>query len=128
MLNNQDQTGKLDLLFKISSLLYDFFVTNPGRYAKQLPDGNYRTIYKRLHPAKILHSLKNENSMLTYQEAQGYIKWVCLDFDIKKPNQDKYNEYFSYLLDAVSKTIDYITTQDIHNLLECSGRRGYNVR
>ena len=111
----------------LANKLYDLFVANPVQYAKQKDDGSYNTIYQRLYPSKIKNILENKGSILTYQEAQGYLKWICLDFDIKKEYKDQFDNKKDDLKKIIDRACTILSIFKINYLLECSGNRGFHI-
>ncbi|CAH7209810.1 Reverse transcriptase domain-containing protein [Vibrio chagasii] len=110
-----------------SNTLHDLFVMNPTRYASQQSNGGYKTINQNLTPAVIKQMLNLGESLLTYQECQGFMRWVCLDFDIKKgfdsDSDSNQNQLISTIQDAARKLDSY----QIPYLTECSGNRGFHL-
>ena len=117
------------MLKKISKLLYTTFVCNRNVYAEQMEDGNYRTLNKPLLPYVIDKMLQQKSSLLTYQESNGYMKWICLDFDIDKKILDLglQNDYTRSLIKSVTSTLKFLNENNIIPLIECSGRRGIHL-
>jgi hypothetical protein len=109
--------------------IHELFVANERRYAEQLDDGSYNTLYKSLHPYTIKNMLIRGKSYLTYQESKGYVKWLCLDFDIIKSayDVDGFASHAQELLKSVSKAVNFLERLKIDFLLECSGRRGFHI-
>ena len=113
----------------LSQKLSELFVANKTRYARQLDDGNYNTVYNQITPFKIQHMLNNKGSILTYQEFNGFIKWVCLDFDIKKEwhEKDGIDAHLPVLVADVKKAINLLDSYGINYILEFSGGRGFHL-
>lgn len=109
--------------------IYEIFVANNRRYAVQLDDGNYNTVYKPLRPVTIKKMLEMGESYLTYQESAGYVKWICLDFDIAKHalEQGGVDPYAPELHESVSKAVNFLKKYEIPFLLEFSGNRGFHI-
>ncbi len=119
----------MDILQEVSGKIIELFVANKKRYAKQLDDGNYKSVHNNITPAKIYASLCSQGSIMTYQEFNGFLKWICLDFDIKKGLHEdgKVGKYYSELSHTVNRTLDILTKNNIDHLVEFSGRRGFHI-
>ena len=119
----------MDILQEVSGKIIELFVANKKRYAKQLDDGNYKSVRKNITPVKIYASLCSQGSIMTYQEFNGFLKWICLDFDIKKGLHEDGNteRYYSELSNTVNCASDILTKNNIDHLLEFSGRRGFHI-
>lgn len=109
--------------------MYELFVANNRRYAAQMDDGSYNTVYKPLRPVTIKKMLKMRESYLTYQESGGYVKWICLDFDVAKHAliHGGLSAHAQELQVSVSKAVNFLKTHEIDFLLECSGNRGFHI-
>ncbi len=123
---NMDYNQEIE---ELAIKIYDLFVANDRRYAVQMDDGSYNTVYKPLRPVTIKKMLKMRESYLTYQESGGYVKWICLDFDIAKHalNQGDLVSHAKELQGTVSKAVNFLNKHQIDFLLECSGNRGFHI-
>ncbi|TOF43677.1 hypothetical protein, partial [Vibrio parahaemolyticus] len=97
------------------------------RYAFQRTNGAYATVYQNLTPAVIKKMLLEQESLLTYQEYQGYMRWVCLDFDIKKGFDPDLPSNQESLISEVGKAVEKLNSYSIPYLIECSGNRGLHL-
>ncbi len=110
----------------ITEKIFENFIATPKNYAYQTESGMYQTYYAHLTHQKLEHSLQNKGSILTYQEAKGYVKWICLDFDITKAAIESGDNCFPELLEAVRNTSKYLTEKGVNYTLEFSGNRGFH--
>ncbi|MDG3434463.1 reverse transcriptase domain-containing protein [Vibrio parahaemolyticus] len=112
---------------ELSNILHSLFVMNPTRYASQQDNGNYKTINQNLTPVVIKQMLNMQESLLTYQEFQGYMRWVCLDFDIKKGFDSDSSTNQTELISTVSNAAEQLNKYNLPYLIECSGNRGIHL-
>lgn len=112
---------------ELSNILHSLFVMNPTRYASQQDNGNYKTINQNLTPVVIKQMLNMQESLLTYQEFQGYMRWVCLDFDIKKGFDSDSSTNQTELISTVSNAAEQLKKYNLPYLIECSGNRGIHL-
>ena len=110
----------------ITEKIFENFITTPKNYAYQTESGAYKTCYSHLTRPKLEHSLQSKGSILTYQEAKGYVKWICLDFDITKAAIDSGENCFPELLETVRNTSNFLTEKSVNYALEFSGNRGFH--
>lgn len=123
----------------LSKKLLELFFYNSDIHAKQLRDNEgkviYHTIHHKIDATKIRFMIKNQQAIMTYQQNFEKLKWLCLDFDIKKSflnDYDKYdffmdNEYRTMLEKEVNKAKKILKELDIDYLLEFSGNRGFHI-
>ncbi|KVX02247.1 reverse transcriptase domain-containing protein [Shewanella frigidimarina] len=114
-------------LENLANKLHELFVMNQKLYAVQLDDGSYKTTYSPIYPAVIAKMLDNKGSLLTYQESEGYVRWVCLDFDVKKEYLSEVNIHLDTLVTVVEQASDILKSMNIDFLLEHSGNRGIHI-
>ena len=78
-----------DIKYQIAQKLFEYYVMNDKYVAIQMPDGKY--IPKRITstPMLFFDMLESGSSLGMYQQQNGkkWIKWMCLDFDGKEPEQ-----------------------------------------
>ena len=118
---------------KLSNLLFETFYVDDHKYGLQLIDGSYRLIKQKITPVTIADMLKENKSLLTYQELhtlnEANIKWICIDLDISKQEIDL-NTVNEENLKKVKKSADdicsFLKSIKIPYLLEFSGRRGFH--
>jgi len=117
------------LMTQFSQLVHEVFFTNKSRYAKQRSDGNYQYIKSPVSYTLIANVLLKQESILAYQERNGYVKWVCLDIDIdsKRIEHGINPDDFEHLLKNVKKVKELLDTNGISHLIEFSGNRGFHV-
>ncbi|MDD2300320.1 MAG: reverse transcriptase domain-containing protein [Fermentimonas sp.] len=117
------------LVTQFSKLVHEAFFTNKSRYAKQRSDGNYKKITSPVSYTLIASILLKQESILAYQERNGYVKWVCLDIDIdsKRIEQGINSDDFEHLLTHVKKVRDFLDSYGISHIVEFSGNRGFHV-
>ncbi|GAB2707645.1 RNA-directed DNA polymerase [Aliiglaciecola aliphaticivorans] len=111
----------------LANKLHDLFVMNQKLYAVQMEDGSYKTIYRPIYPAVIAKMLNEKGSLLTYQESAGYVRWVCLDFDVKKEFLGELDIHLHALVNVVEQTCRILKDMNIDFLLEHSGNRGIHI-
>lgn len=124
---NLSKSMKMNLIEVLANSLHHLFVMNPTRYAFQRTNGAYATVYQNLTPAVIKKMLLEQESLLTYQEYQGYMRWVCLDFDIKKGFDPDLPSNQESLISEVGKAVEKLNSYSIPYLIECSGNRGLHL-
>lgn len=118
----------------IADELFDTFYVDDHKYGRQLNDGSYRLVREKITTVTIEDMLKENKSLLTYQELHtlnnAHIKWICLDLDISKKEIDK-NTINVANLKLVKKSADdiceFLKSVKIPYLLEFSGRRGFHI-
>lgn len=111
------------------NIVLDYFFTNKNIYAKQLDNGIYNTIKSPVSSRIIANSIKNQDSILAYQERNGYLKWICLDIDINKEriSNDIIEEDFAVLLQSTRNVHNFLSDKNISHLVEFSGNRGFHI-
>ena len=69
-------------LKKISSLLFNTFITNDTAIAVQTESG-YKTVETDVTPEMIEYMLRGKASVAAYQQAtyKNTLRWICFDFD-----------------------------------------------
>lgn len=118
----------------IADELFETFYVDDYKYGNQLDDGTYRLVREKITPVTIENMLKENASLLTYQELHtlnnAHIKWVCIDLDISKQEIDT-NTINKDNLKLVKKSADdickFLKSIKIPYLLEFSGRRGFHI-
>lgn len=123
-----------NLYKELSNKLFETFYVDDLKYGRQQKDGSYKLIKERITPVTIDDMLKNQKSLLTYQELHivdtALIKWICIDLDIVKSEIDT-NEVNEENLKSVKKTSDaiseFLDSKNIPYLIEFSGRRGFHI-
>lgn len=118
------RVNRNDIKYQIAQKLFEYYVMNDKYVAIQMPDGNY--IPKRITstPMLFFDMLESGSSLGMYQQQNGkkWIKWMCLDFDCKEP--DQLPELLEkYVLPAATE----LCKLGIHYLAEFSGRRGVHL-
>lgn len=111
----------------LANKLHELFVMNQKLYAVQIEDGSYKTTYRPIYPAVIAKMLDEKGSLLTYQESGGYVRWVCLDFDVKKEFLGELDIHLHTLVTVVEQTSNILKDMKIDFLLEHSGNRGIHI-
>ena len=111
----------------LANKLHELFVMNQKLYAVQMEDGSYKTTYRPIYPAVIAKMLDEKGSLLTYQESDGYVRWVCLDFDVKKEFLCELDIHLHTLVTVVEQTCNILKSMNIDFLLEHSGNRGIHI-
>ena len=109
---NENET----ILEEISKELLNTFFYNKKVYATQQYDDNnkviYRTKYKIIDAVKIKFSLKNKIGLMSYQQNQNNLKWICLDFDIEKYGKlIEHDEHFPKRIN-----VEFIELTDKNNI------------
>jgi len=123
-----------NLYRQLSNKLFETFYVDDLKYGRQQNDGSYKLIKGKITPVTIEDMLKNQKSLLTYQELHvvdtALIKWVCIDLDIIK-SEIVNNEVNDDNLKSVQKTAiaisDFLDSKQIPHLIEFSGRRGFHI-
>ncbi len=113
----------------LSQLLYDKFVINVSRYAKQMPDGNYCYIQAPLSKQSITKMLELEESILIYQELNGWLKWICIDLDIDRSilYKSDVRSSFDILKKCTANVRKFLNSRKVDHIIEFSGNRGFHV-
>ncbi len=119
----------------IAEKLFDFFVINPHVVGVQMPDGNYIPKKIPFGAGLIYNMLQKEGSLGTYQQQyyRNVVKWICLDFDLKKMNSSdskkiREDKTFHVMIEEIiCPFILYLREKHITCLTEFSGRRGIHV-
>lgn len=114
-------------LENLANKLHELFVMNQKLYAIQVDDGSYKTAYRPIYPAVIAKMLDEKDSLLTYQESAGYVRWVCLDFDVKKEFLSELDIHLHTLVTVVEQACNILKDMNIDFLLEHSGNRGIHI-
>lgn len=125
------------ILEDISKELLNTFFYNKKVYAIQQYDEHnkviYSTKYKIIDAVKIKYALENKIGLMSYQQNQNNLKWICLDFDIEKYVQ---NEQYRFLDDKVYRNrlikdvniaMQKLDELDIKYVIEYSGNRGVHI-
>ncbi|MFA9557926.1 hypothetical protein ACERII_11520, partial [Evansella sp. AB-rgal1] len=120
----------------ISKSLLRFYY-NLDVYAKQLVDEEdnvvYNTVYKKIDATTIRYMIRNKQGLMTYQQKFEKLRWICLDFDIRKNyiNDDfdyfNDNSYRKLLEEEVKEAIVVLKELNIDYILEFSGNRGIHI-
>lgn len=114
----------------LATLLHSFLGTDQAYHAQQKKDGTYRKTPGAATLRLLEKTFENEGSIAIYQKNMDLtIKWICLDFDIRKANIDSaFKEAAQFELQrAVTNFCESITDLNIPYLLEYSGNRGFHV-
>ncbi|WP_415696933.1 TOTE conflict system archaeo-eukaryotic primase domain-containing protein, partial [Erysipelothrix inopinata] len=109
---------------KISEKLYEKFVVNHMACAIQGKDGKYYTKYINVSSKIIESMLKSKSSMGIYQQLNGNVKWVCIDFDCKDKEYPNVELMYEEIVDDFIFKLDSL---NISYLKEYSGRRGIHI-
>jgi|GEM_PF-3110748 len=123
-----------DLYKKVSNKLFNIFYVDHKKYGRQKENGSYHLVKETLSVVTIDDMLRNQKSLLTYQELHvvntARIKWICIDLDISKKEIDQ-NDINITNLTLVKEGADivcrFLESKGIPYLLEFSGRRGFHV-
>ena len=125
---------KNDIIKSLSNKLFTLFYVDDKKYGIQQADGTYKLLKKTITPATIDDMLKNQKSLLTYQELHilnnAFIKWVCIDIDIIKKEIENYEvnqENLSNVHQTTKEICLYLESLKIPYILEFSGRRGFHI-
>ncbi|SIS60302.1 Reverse transcriptase (RNA-dependent DNA polymerase) [Chryseobacterium shigense] len=124
-----------DNLYRIlSDKLFSIFYVDDLKYGRQQENGSYKLIKERITPVTIEDMLRNQKSLLTYQELHivdtAFIKWICIDLDISKKEIDENEINPSNLKDvktAAEIVVEFLNEKNIPHLVEFSGRRGFHI-
>ncbi|AZB00307.1 hypothetical protein EG359_12060 [Chryseobacterium joostei] len=124
-----------DNLYRIlSDKLFSIFYVDDLKYGRQQENGSYKLIKERITPVTIEDMLRNQKSLLTYQELHivdtAFIKWICIDLDISKKEIDENKINPSNLRDvktAAEIVVEFLNEKNIPHLVEFSGRRGFHI-
>jgi len=123
---NQD-----DIYLELSNKLFEVFYVDNKKYGRQQEDSTYRLVREKISPVTIEDMIRNQKSLLTYQELHvvknALIKWICIDLDINKREIDQNmvnNENLKLVKQAADTVCDFLDSINIPYLLEFSGRRG----
>ncbi|MDE5469909.1 hypothetical protein KRE31_00350 [Elizabethkingia meningoseptica] len=124
-----------DNLYRIlSDKLFSIFYVDDLKYGRQQDNGSYKLIKERITPVTIEDMLRNQKSLLTYQELHivdtAFIKWICIDLDISKKEIDKNEINPNNLRDvktAAEIVVEFLDEKNIPHLVEFSGRRGFHI-
>jgi len=123
-----------DIYIQLSNKLFEVFYVDDKKYGRQQKDGSYRLVKEKISPVTIDDMLKNQKSLLTYQElhivGNALIKWICIDLDIEKKEIDKNEvnyENLKLVKAAADEVCNFLDSIDIPYLLEFSGRRGFHI-
>lgn len=110
-------------LKKISSLLFNTFITNDTAIAVQTESG-YKTVETDVTPEMIEYMLRGKASVAAYQQAtyKNTLRWICFDFDCV--SEDRLSELFESVVRPFLKNLTDIR---IPFIAEFSGRRGFHV-
>jgi len=118
----------------IAKELFDTFYVDDYKYGRQLSDGSYRLVKKRITPVTIENMLEENKSLLTYQELHtlndASIKWVCIDLDISKHEIEENSvneENLKLVKESTDEICQFLQSIEVPYLLEFSGRRGFHV-
>ncbi len=118
----------------IANELFDTFYVDDYKYGRQLNDGSYRLVREKITSVTIENMLRDNKSLLTYQELHtlnaAYLKWICIDLDISKLEIDS-NTVNETNLKLVKRSTDdicaFLKSINIPYLIEFSGRRGFHI-
>ncbi|NOU19133.1 MAG: hypothetical protein HOO91_16370 [Bacteroidales bacterium] len=123
-----------DIYINMSNKLFDVFYVDDNKYGRQQVDGSYKLIKGKITPVTVDDMLRNQKSLLTYQELHvlnnALIKWICIDLDIVKKeivensiNQDN----LKLVKESADEACAFLDSISIPYLLEFSGRRGFHI-
>ena len=122
---------------EISKELLNTFFYNRRVFAKQEKEDSGKVIfltkYQSIDSVKIKYALQNKLALMTYQQNQNNLRWVCLDFDIQKCVQkEKYDflqdmQYREKLIEDVEIAIKKLKELNINYVMEYSGNRGIHI-
>lgn len=119
----------------IAEKLFDLFVINSYVVGIQMPDGKYIPEKIPFGSELIFNMLQKAGSLGTYQQQyyRNVVKWICLDFDLKKLDfcdsrkllKDK--AFHVMIEEIICPFILYLREKKITHLTEFSGRRGIHI-
>lgn len=98
-------------------IIEEAFIIRNDTYAIQT-ETSYQRVPKTIMESDILEHLEGKKTIGVYQFNKNRTKWVCFDFD---------GTVLEEQFDLAKKFSQKLTEQNIQNILEFSGKKGYHI-